>query len=199
VAADEDRTQGVEVMATLLVSDNHWGHAGIIRLANRPFDNVEAMNHYMRSEWNAVVRKDDTVIHLGDFAHRFPADRLPSLFESLNGRKHLIAGNHDDKHTLALPWESISDVVHASIDSQRVTLSHFAWRTWPGIRKGALMLYGHSHGRLAGNSQSMDIGVDVVGYRPLRINEIKAYLAALPPLADPEGGEDFENDGGLKP
>jgi hypothetical protein len=47
----------------------------------------------------------------------------------------------------------------------------------------------------------MDIGVDVVGYRPLRINEIKAYLAALPPIVDPEGGDDLENDegGGMKP
>jgi calcineurin-like phosphoesterase family protein len=190
-------------MTTFLISDHHWGHAGIIRLANRPFDvdDVEAMNQYMQSEWNAVVRQDtDTVIHLGDFAHRYPADKLPKLFASLNGRKHLIRGNHDGKETLALPWQSISDVVHTSIDSQRLTLCHYAWRTWPGIRKGALMLYGHSHGRLPGNSQSMDIGVDVVGYRPLRINEIKTYLAALSPIGDPEGGEDFENaDGGLKP
>jgi calcineurin-like phosphoesterase family protein len=192
-------------MATFLISDNHWGHAGIIRLANRPFDvdDVEAMNQYMQSEWNAVVRKDDTVIHLGDFAHRYPADRLPKLFASLNGRKHLVRGNHDGNHdgTLALPWVSISDVVHTSIDSQRLTLCHYAWRTWPGIRKGALMLYGHSHGRLPGNSQSMDIGVDVVGYRPLRINEIKAYLAALPPIVDPEAGDNIENDegGGMKP
>src|SRR6266545_5729642 len=118
-------------VSTFLVSDNHWGHAGIIRLANRPFDDVEQMDAFMRAEWNAVVRHGDTVIHLGDFAHRYPADGLPKLFASLNGRKHLIKGNHD-KETLALPWESVNDVVHTSIDSQRVTLCHYAWRTWPG-------------------------------------------------------------------
>ncbi|MGD5596738.1 hypothetical protein QUT21_22695, partial [Xanthomonas citri pv. citri] len=60
-------------------------------------------------------------------------------------------------------------------------------------------LYGHSHGRLPGNSQSMDIGVDVFGWAPLRLNQIKAHLATLPPLVDPEAGDDFENNESVKP
>ncbi|HMJ29829.1 MAG TPA: hypothetical protein VK512_14035 [Xanthobacteraceae bacterium] len=76
-----------------------------------------------------------------------------------------------------------------------------AWRVWPRQRRGALMLYGHSHGRLPGNQQSMDIGVDTMGWSPVRLNAIKSVMAQLPPLIEPEGGDDIENDdgGGMKP
>jgi calcineurin-like phosphoesterase family protein len=151
--------------------------------------------------WILTVRNNDTVIHLGDFAHHHPDDTLPKLFASLNGRKHLIRGNHDRAETLALPWESQRDVMYASIDNQNVVLAHYAWRQWPKIRKGALMLYGHSHGRLPGNTQSCDIGVDVMGFAPVRLNTIKEHLATLPLMVEPEARNDIEDlgNGGLKP
>jgi calcineurin-like phosphoesterase family protein len=113
-------------MTTFLISDTHFGHAGILRLCQetRKFSDVREMDGMMISNWNATVRPDDTVIHLGDFAYRYPADRLPKLFASLNGHKHLIKGNHDDKHTLALGWESVRDIAYTSIDSQLVVLCH---------------------------------------------------------------------------
>jgi calcineurin-like phosphoesterase family protein len=188
-------------MTTFLISDTHWGHAAIIRLCNRPFADVREMDEVMVANWNAVVRKDtDDVIHLGDFAHRYDAAKLPKLFASLNGRKHLIRGNHDDKAVQALPWESVRDIAFASIDSQNVVLCHYALRTWPKIRKGALMLYGHSHGRMPGNAQSCDIGVDIFGFAPVRLNTIKSYLAALPLMSDSAARDEMDNDGGgIKP
>lgn len=190
-------------MATFFVSDSHFGHAGILKLCRqtRPFTDVRHMDAVMKDSWNSVVAKDDTVIHLGDFAYRYPADKLPALFASLNGRKHLLRGNHDDKHTLALPWESCRDIAFTSVDSQLLVLCHYALRTWPKIRKGALALYGHSHGRLPGNVQSCDIGVDVLGFAPVKLNQIKAYLATLPLMSDPEAHDDIEDlgTGGVKP
>lgn len=188
-------------MATFLIADTHFGHSAIIRMCNRPFADVRQMDDAMIAGWNAVVKKDDTVIHLGDFAHRAADDRLPKIFGALNGKKHLIKGNHDGRETLLLPWQSANDVVHTSIDSTAVTLCHYAWRVWPRQRRGALMLYSHSHGRLPGNQQSCDIGVDVMGFAPVRINTIKAHLATLPPPVDPEVGDEFDGDevGGPKP
>jgi calcineurin-like phosphoesterase family protein len=190
------------VSKTWLYADPHFFHAspdradGIIRMCSRPFANGAEMNDAMAASWRAVVRnKTDDVIVVGDFAHRADPAALRKLFDSLPGRKHLIVGNHDGPATLALPWESVRDVAYVSIDSTYVTLCHYAWRTWPRIRRGALMLYGHNHGRLPGNSQSCDIGVDVMGWAPLRLNQIKAYMQTLPPLVDPEAGDDFENDG----
>lgn len=184
--------------ATWLIADPHFGHEGIIRMCSRPFNDVREMNETMAGAWRRVVKTDDDVIVLGDFAYRMPADELRKLFASLPGNKHIILGNHDDETTRSLPWVSQRDLAFASIDSQRVVLCHYALRTWPGIRKGALMLYGHSHGRLPGNQQSMDIGVDVMGWSPVRLNQIKQRLAQLPPLVDPEGGDELDNEG-VKP
>jgi calcineurin-like phosphoesterase family protein len=187
-------------VSIFFIGDTHFGHAAINRMCNRPFSNVDSreMDEALVANWNAVVRPGalDTVIHLGDFAHRYRGD-LAKLFASLHGRKVLIRGNHDHAETCALPWESVHDVLHTSIDSNAVTLCHYAWRVWPRQRKGALMLFGHSHGRLAGNRQSADVGVDVMGWSPVRLHAIKAMMAELPPLADSEDG--LENEGELRP
>ena len=182
-------------MTNFLISDTHFGHSGIINLCKRPFADVKEMDEAMVAAWNGVVRKGDTVIHLGDFAHHIEDGRLQKLFARLNGRKHLIIGNHDNAATKSLPWESQRDLAFASIDSQNVVLCHYAMRTWPRIRKGALHLFGHSHGRLPGNVQSADIGVDVLGYAPLRLSQIKEYLATLPLMTDPEARNDIEDLG----
>ena len=153
-----------------------------MKLCSRPFTDargepdVKLMDEALEANWNAVVRPGtvDTVIHLGDFAHRAAADRLPKLFSRLHGRKILIIGNHDGKETRALPWAEQHEILHTSLNSTAVTLCHWAMRTWPRQRKGALMLFGHSHGRLPGNQQSMDIGVDVMGWSPVRLNQIQA-------------------------
>ena len=184
-------------MSTFLYADPHFGHAGILRLCpdTRPFSSVAEMTDVLASSWRSVVKSSsDDVIVVGDFAHRMDPKELQKLFASLPGRKHLIVGNHDGDATKALAWESVRDVAYASIDSTYVTLCHYAWRTWPRIRRGGLMLYGHNHGRLAGNSQSCDIGVDVFGPAPVRLATIKAHLATLPPLVDPEA-DDLDNDG----
>jgi|SRR5665213_1530249 len=178
---------------TWLYADPHFGHEGIIKMCGRPFANAAEMNHAMASSWRSVVRPDDTVIVVGDFAHRMKPEDLRKLFNSLPGRKHLVCGNHDDKHTRGLGWESQNDLWHVSVDGQNLVLCHYPLLTWAKIRRGALHLYGHTHGRIPGNVQSADIGVDVMGWAPVRLAQIKEYMATLPLRVDPEvGGDDFE-------
>ncbi|GLH79761.1 hypothetical protein SSBR45G_46700 [Bradyrhizobium sp. SSBR45G] len=184
--------------ATYLIADPHFGHAAIIRMCNRPFESVEKMDEIMAESWRRTVRPNDTVIVVGDFAHRMKPDALRRLFDSLPGRKHLIIGNHDDKHTRALGWESQHEIWHVSIDGQNVVLCHYPMLTWAKDRRGALQLYGHTHGRLRGNVQSADIGVDVMGWAPVRLSAIRDYMSTLPLRVHPEDG--LENQaGGLTP
>jgi calcineurin-like phosphoesterase family protein len=185
-------------MATHLIADTHFGHAAIIRMCNRPFvdanghADVRLMDETLVDAWNRTVRRDDTVIHLGDFAHRYPTEKLPQLFARLNGKKHLVCGNHDGAATRRLNWESQHDLWHVGVDGQNLVLCHYPMLEWAKIRRGALMLYGHTHGRLRGNVQSADIGVDVMGWAPVRLATIKAYMATLPLRVDPEEGDDFK-------
>jgi calcineurin-like phosphoesterase family protein len=176
-------------------ADTHFGHAGVIRMCKRDFPDVQAMDQGMIAAWNAVIGPRDVVFHVGDFAHDCTAEHMRRVFHKLNGQKHLIRGNHDRKHVQDLPWISQHDMLHVTVDGQRMHLCHYGLRTWPGIWKGAIHLYGHSHGRLPGNTRSMDIGVDAVGYLPLELEHIKAKLALMPEMVFPEEldeGEEFD-------
>ena len=85
--------------AVFLVSDTHFGHAGVCRFTRndgvtklRPWDSAEEMDEEMIRRWNDRVRPKDKVYHLGDVVINRKA--LPIL-NRLNGDKVLIRGNHD--------------------------------------------------------------------------------------------------------
>jgi len=85
--------------AVFLVSDTHFGHAGVCRFTRndgvtklRPWDSVEEMDEAMVKAWNERVRPNDKVYHLGDVVINRKA--LP-IMDRLNGDKVLIRGNHD--------------------------------------------------------------------------------------------------------
>ncbi|QDM22737.1 metallophosphoesterase [Tardiphaga sp. vice154] len=177
-------------MTTFFTGDTHFGHKGILEFSARPFESIDEHNRALVDAWNSVVQPSDTVWHLGDFAHRIDARRKASIFGKLNGSKHLILGNHDDGDTTGLPWASVRQIAEISVESQRVVLCHYGLRVWPGISRGAIQLYGHSHGRLPGTALSLDVGVDCWNYCPVSLPMIKARLA-LSADVEPENDKGF--------
>ena len=113
-------------------ADTHFGHAAIINMCGRPFASVDKMDEELVQRWNDVVKPSDTVWHLGDFAHKANPYRVNEIFARLNGTKHLILGNHDKRPAMGLGWKSIHDLVELDVAGQRITLCHYAMRTWPG-------------------------------------------------------------------
>ena len=82
-----------------LVSDTHFGHAGVCRFTRndgvtklRPWDNADEMDEEMVRRWNDRVRPNDKVYHLGDVVM---SRKSLSIMDRLNGDKVLIRGNHD--------------------------------------------------------------------------------------------------------
>ena len=86
--------------SVFLVSDTHFGHAGVCKFTHpddpevklRPWDNADDMDEAMIRNWNDRVRPNDKVYHLGDVVINRKA--LKTLAR-LNGDKVLIRGNHD--------------------------------------------------------------------------------------------------------
>ncbi len=76
-------------------SDQHFGHEAILRhcAETRAYRSVDAMNEDYRLKWNAVVGPNDDVWYLGDFSMKFSF--VEQFAADLNGRKHLVVGNHD--------------------------------------------------------------------------------------------------------
>ena len=165
-------------MTIFFTADTHLGHKNIITSTNRPFKSVTAMDSAIIKRWNERVTPRDLVYHLGDFAFD---DHDPYL-ELLNGQKHLILGNHDysDRVNKATLWQGIRELKELKVGETKIVLCHYALRTWNGSHRGALQLYGHSHGGLAGDSQSLDVGVDCWDFRPVTLDEIKERLATMP-------------------
>ena len=81
-----------------LIADPHFSHTGVTKFLRddgtklRPFDTPEEMDEALFKNWNSVVQPGDKVYVLGDIVMK--RKYLP-IVERLNGRKCLIAGNHD--------------------------------------------------------------------------------------------------------
>jgi calcineurin-like phosphoesterase family protein len=87
------------VPSVWLISDTHFGHAGVCHFTRndgvtklRPWDDPAEMDEFMIQAWNDKVKPNDKVYHLGDVVINRKA--LPTL-SRLNGDKVLIRGNHD--------------------------------------------------------------------------------------------------------
>src|SRR5574343_234805 len=168
------------------ISDTHWGHSNIIRFCSRPFSSVEEMNEKLIENWNEVVRPEDTVWHLGDFAF-FSKSKIENVLYRLNGNKHLILGNHDQefiKHREEILsnklLSSIRNYAEVKIDKKLLVLFHYGQRVWNKSHHGSIHLYGHSHGTLPPFGKSVDVGVDCKEitneYRPIHLDEVIRYM-----------------------
>jgi calcineurin-like phosphoesterase family protein len=161
-------------VAVWFTADTHFGHVGARALYHRPFGTVAAMDAAMVARWNDVVRPDDEIWHLGDFALRTTAAAAGALLRSLNGRKHLVAGNNDPPEITGLgEWASVQAYAEIDVDRWRLVLCHYAFRTWNGMAKGALNLHGHSHGRLKSVPRQTDVGVDCWDFRPVAVHQMR--------------------------
>lgn len=166
------------------VSDNHYFHKNILTYCRdtRLGETVEEMNSLMVDAHNSVVRQEDTVYFLGDFSFG-TVEQTKTVLDYLNGKKHLIYGNHDqvirNSSMLQSSFESVQDYKRIKIGKRFVMLFHFPIREWDMRHHGHYHLYGHMHGRLEDqpNGRSMDVGIDTrFNMTPWSWDEIDAIL-----------------------
>ena len=163
-------------------SDQHFGHANIIRLCDRPFETAEEMNQVMLQRWNSKVANGDTVYFLGDLFFRDREVIVPIL-DQLKGHKHLILGNHDDfwlgKVDVNRYFESVSLMAEVQVNGQWVTLCHYPMVTWKNMNK-TYMVHGHIHGNtnadywplLWRRENVLNASVEVNDYYPVTFEEL---------------------------
>ena len=167
-------------MAVYFTSDTHFGHEAIIRLTKRPFSSVEEMDAVLVDGWNTTVSPEDTVYHLGDFAHR--NSRSAAHYRSLlNGTIHLILGNHDENLTSddLSSFASVSRLCDVTIEGRDIVLCHYPMREWRLSYQGSWHLFGHVHGRFNRDplGWSLDVCVERHSYKPWAFAEIEAVFA----------------------
>jgi calcineurin-like phosphoesterase family protein len=169
------------VRNTWWTSDTHFGHAMLVERGHRPFVSVEEMDAKMIEAWNAYVKDNDDVWHLGDFNFRGPHD-TKHYISQLHGRINIIWGNHDDKYARRHPelFASVQDIKYLRMYGERIYMSHYAHRVWRSSHHGSWHLYGHSHAGLPDMNRSMDVGVDARSFKPISFEEVGAYMLTQP-------------------
>ena len=172
------------------ISDTHFGHEAIIRFCDRPFASVAEMDRVLIESWNARVGEDDDVWVLGDVV--FDRDGDPARYlKKLNGRKHLLIGNHDEAYALQVDpatgqtpfgsyFESIDYALRRTDEKGRkLWMAHYPLMEGP---RDTWVLYGHIHNHrdqgywdvLRNMDRALNCSAEVNGYMPVTFEELVA-------------------------
>jgi len=169
-------------------ADTHFHHTNIIKMGDRPFENIEEMNEALIDNWNSIVHKSDKIYILGDFLFRAKATRANEILRRLKGVKHLIKGNHDEyikkpDFDLSL-FEWIKDYEVISYKDARFILFHYPILEWEHYHRKSAHLYGHVHKNTSHirsetpdkfammSERAINVGVEMNNYRPVSAEEI---------------------------
>lgn len=169
-------------MSIFYIADTHFGHDNIRRLSKRPFKSVGEMDKTIIENWNRKVTNNDDVYILGDFS--FKGGDPIEYAKQLNGKKHLIIGNHDKvlrQHPEFKKYfvEKV-DVKTVQDGDTSVFLCHYPLVEWPGYYNNCIHLYGHVHNTFhnettsyaASMNNAYNVGVDILNFEPCTLEEI---------------------------
>lgn len=155
-----------------ITADQHFNHTNIIKYCDRPFDSVQAMNKHMFEAWNRIVRPQDIVLHLGDFALQMDEAAVTQLVSKLNGKIILIRGNHDRFGVAKYKRCGFLDV-KKKMEFGNFILTH---RPLPKEElNDKINFHGHTHNPVRDySSNQINMGVEAWDYSP--VNFIKICL-----------------------
>lgn len=167
-------------MATIyLISDTHFGHANMLNFTlddgskMRPFKTVEEMDEHMISKWNAVVRPQDHVYHLGDVAIKKEG---VSLLARCNGHKRLVRGNHDIYSTKF--YMQYFDEIYGVRVFDDLVLSHIPLHP-DSLKSKWTNVHGHLHNNVPQGSlgpKYYNVSVEMIDYTPISLEQVRERI-----------------------
>ena len=170
------------------ISDTHFNHINVIEYCNRPFKDIHEMNNAIIDNWNEIVKDDDIVYHLGDFALG-KKEYINDIVSKLKGKIYLIRGNHDNWS--ASTYEKLGFNILRNppirLDEYKLILSH---TPIPDklIPRGYINIHGHIHNKLLyeciekydsklySEKKHINISCDVTEFKPISIEKLMTCL-----------------------
>jgi len=161
-------------------SDLHLNHANIIKYNNRPFVNVVEMNKQLITNINSVVKSNDELYILGDFAFAQKRQTNEYLDDIQCKNVFLIKGNHDsflkDRDTVELNFKGIYQYYELNYNGISFILFHYPIAVWNKKHFGSIHLYGHVHTYEGGRKiptellyNSWNVNCEFWNYKPMPI------------------------------
>lgn len=163
------------------ISDTHFGHANIIRFANRPFDNLKQMDEALLSNWNETVGVGDLVYHLGDVYF----DEGHKVFHRVHGTVELIMGNHDkvtDKPLYTrcnkIHWwkRFVTPNPNHNFLISHAPLHESGLQNFNEPDHPYMNVHGHIHNNESPSGPYINISVEKTGYKPIHIDELRTLI-----------------------
>ena len=197
-------------------SDTHFCHFRPFLWEPRGFANVEEMNEAIVEHWNSVVKPEDEVYHLGDFALNDIDAAIPYI-NRLNGTIRWILGNHDTEKKIGKIIEECPAVWEIGWAYQfkynkkySIYLSHYPtltanYDTGKHFSQNVINLHGHIHSKnnwmIPTNPFIYHVGVDSHNCTPVHIDEILSdirqrwnEIGKLPQNLKPEDTYPYEKN-----
>lgn len=136
------------------------------------------MTEGLISNWNETVKPTDDVYILGDFAFQnsyMAPVMITNILTRLNGKKHLIIGNHDAYiNKQAFNPRYLEEMVYykeLKIDGKFIILSHYPMKSWNGKEYGSIHLHGHTHEPDSfPEINRYNVGCMLYDYKPVALN-----------------------------
>jgi calcineurin-like phosphoesterase family protein len=158
-----------------LISDTHFNHKKVQEYCNRP----DGWQELIISNWNKVIKKNDVVLHLGDFAFGNKAG-LYSITKQLNGIIFMIKGNHD-RHSIS--WYNDLGITRIPSFSIKGDI-HFTHRAIKDNNFEGINIHGHTHQKgifikiddIVG-SVYVNMSVEQIDYTPMKLSAVLQKIA----------------------
>ena len=151
-----------------VISDTHFGHKRILEFeaAHRPFQIIEEHDRELVDRWNAVVRKDDTVWHLGDV---YFGRNGHHILAYLNGTKKLVMGNHD--HYPMERYQTYFTKIAGAAEWGGALLTHIPVHD-SQKRRYVKNVHGHTHSRKLDDPWYVPVSVEHTGLAPVLLRSL---------------------------
>ena len=153
------------------------------------------MNEGLIANWNSVVKDDDIVFDLGDFAFASNS-KWKEILGRLKGHHHLILGNHDNSRWPGDKIIELFESVHYQMllkidDKYKVILNHYPFLCYAGTYRNpedcVIQLHGHVHEHPGATGKDIerlqyrfpyqyDVGVDNNNYTPVSWEKVKEII-----------------------
>jgi len=148
--------------------DPHYWHGNVIEYSNRPFKDVYDMNKQLIKNHNKVVKSEDKVFILGDFA-LCNKEKAKEIVSKLNGKLILIMGNHDRARNINWWYDvGFSEVIkYAIIVNGNIILSH---EPVEDIQPPFYNIHGHIHEKNLFGDRYCNVSVEQIDYQPVNLD-----------------------------
>lgn len=144
------------------------------------------MNQCIRDNWNSVVKPEDKVYHLGDVylgKNWTGGEKIVDFLRSLNGKKRLILGNHDNGKDQNLLNSFQKITMWRDFKEFGVLLTHVPIHPHSLLRGGrdCINVHGHTHNNIVEDEvvpykdrRYKNVCVEHTNYFPVNIEELNS-------------------------